>query len=514
MRLRSFLAAGTALCTVLTGCMVGPDFQRPAPPDASTYLPDATSNFVAADVPGGEAQQLVQGLDIPGQWWGVFKSRQLNGLIDEALRANPDVRAAVAGLKVAQENARAQRATLFPTIGGGAGASQNQTPNSLSPATASGNTVYGLFTVGLTITYALDLWGGNRRQIESLDALAEAQCFQLEGAYLSLAANVVAAAILEASLRAQVEATGRIIEAQRNTLGILQGQSNLGAIPGGDVATQQAALAQAEATLPPLQKALAQQRNLLATLIGHLPNQDVGVRFELSDLNLPQDLPLSLPSQLVEQRPDVRAAEANLHSSSALVGVAVSNQLPQITLSAGINTQSLSTDTLFGLGLTGMNVGVSALQTIIDGGALAAKKRAAQASLEQADAQYRSVVLGAFRNVADTLRALEYDAITLKATVDAERAAATSLDIAQRRLALGDTTYVFVLLAQLTYQQTALNRVQAQAARLTDTAALFQALGGGWWNREPPGLEEQARRLRCRPPTKVPTTSRPVAEAR
>jgi len=324
----------------------------------------------------------------------------------------------------------------------------------------------------------------------------------------------VAAAILEASLRAQVEATQRIIEAQRTTLDILQGQSNLGAIPGGDVATQQAALAQAEATLPPLQKALAQQRNLLATLIGHLPNQDVGARFELSDLDLPQDLPLSLPSQLVEQRPDVRAAEANLHSSSALVGVAVSNQLPQITLSAGINTQSLSTDTLFGLGLTGMNVGVSALQTIIDGGALAAKKRAAQASLEQADAQYRSVVLGAFRNVADTLRALEYDAITLKATVDAERAAATSLDIAQRRLALGDTTYVFVLLAQLTYQQTALNRVQAQAARLTDTAALFQALGGGWWNREPPGLEEQARRLRCRPPTKVPTTSRPVAEAR
>jgi NodT family efflux transporter outer membrane factor (OMF) lipoprotein len=512
MRLYSSFAAGTALCAMLTGCMVGPDFQRPAPPQVDSFLPDKTSNFVAADVPGGEAQRLVQELDIPGQWWSVFRSRQLNGLIDEALRANPDVRAAVAGLKVAQENARAQRATLFPTIGGVAGASQNQTPNSLSPATASGNTVYGLFTVGLTITYALDLWGGNRRQIESLDALAEAQCFQLEGAYLSLASNVVAAAILEASLRGQVEATQRIIEAQRTTLGILQGQSNLGAIPGGDVATQQAALAQAEATLPPLQKALAQQRNLLASLIGHLPNQDVGARFELSDLNLPQDLPLSLPSQLVEQRPDVRAAEANLHSSSALVGVAVSNQLPQITLSAGINTQSLSTDTLFGLGLTGMNAGVGALQTIIDGGALAAKKRAALAGLEQADAQYRSVVIGAFRNVADTLRALEYDAITLKATVDAERAAATSLDIAQRRLALGDTTYVFVLLTQLTYQQTLLARVQAQAARLTDTAALFQALGGGWWNREPPGPEEQARRLRCRPPTSVPTKSEAVSQ--
>jgi NodT family efflux transporter outer membrane factor (OMF) lipoprotein len=513
MRLAVLLAAGTAFCATLSGCMVGPDFKHPAPPRAEAYLPDLPSDFVAANVPGGETQTVVQGLDIPGQWWQAFHSRPLNELIDDALRANPDVRAAVAGLKVAQENARAQRATLFPTIQGVLGASQNQTPDSLSPATNSGATIYGLFTVGLQITYALDLWGGNRRQIESLDALAEAQCFQLEGAYLSLASNVVAAAILEASLRAQIDATERIIAAQQNTLGILQGQSNLGAIPGGDVATQQAALAQAQATLPPLQKALAQQRNLLATLTGRLPNQDIAAQFRLSDLTLPQDLPLSLPSHMVEQRPDVRAAEANLHSSSALVGVAVANQLPQVTLSAGVNTQSLSTDTLFGPGLTGVTTGASALQTLIDGGALAAKKRAAQAALEQADEQYRSTVLTAFRNVADTLRALQYDAITLKAAVDSERASATSLDIAQRRLALGDTTYVTVLLAQLTYQQALLTRVQAQAARFTDTAALFQALGGGWWNRTPPGPEEQARRLRCRPPTRAGDKF-PVADGR
>jgi NodT family efflux transporter outer membrane factor (OMF) lipoprotein len=500
MRLASLLLAGTALCALLTGCMVGPDFQRPAPPTANAFLPDQPDDFVAASVPGGEAQKMVEGLDIPGQWWETFHSQPLNGLIEDALRANPDARAALAGLKVAQENARAQRATLFPTIQAGLGASQNQTPNSLSPATASGSTIYGLFTAGLQVTYALDLWGGNRRQIESLDALAEAQCFQLEGTYLSLAANVVAAAILEASLRAQIDGTQRIIDAQRNTLAILQGQSNLGAIPGGDVATQQAALAQAEATLPPLQKALAQQRNLLATLTGRTPDKDLAARFQLGDLTLPQDLPLDLPSHMVEQRPDVRAAESNLRSASALVGVAVANQLPQITLSANVNTQSLATDTLFAPGLTGIMAGGSALQTIIDGGALSAKKRAAQAALEQADAQYRSIVLTAFRNVADTLRALQYDALALRAAVDAERASATSLDIAQRRLALGDTTYVTVLLAQLVYQQALLNRVQAQAARFTDTAALFQALGGGWWNRTPPGPEEQARRLRCRPP--------------
>src|SRR5262249_52308487 len=235
--------------------------------------------------------------------------------------------------------------------------------------------VYGLFTFGLTLTYNLDLWGANRRQIESLDALAEAQCFQLEGAYLSLASNVVAAAILEASLRAQVEATERIIAAQRETLGILQRQLGLGAIPGGDVAIQQAALAQSEATLPPLQKALAQQRNLLATLTGRLPNERLAEQFTLADLKLPGQLPISLPSRLVEQRPDVRAAEANLHSASALVGVAVANQLPNITLNVGINTQALTPGTLFGPSLPGSTVGVSVLQTMIDGGALAAKKR-------------------------------------------------------------------------------------------------------------------------------------------
>jgi NodT family efflux transporter outer membrane factor (OMF) lipoprotein len=512
--LRRFAALTAALGTTLAGCTVGPDFVPPEPPKADTYLPDGPTEFVNAGISGGETQALVQGLDIPGQWWNVFQSPELNGLIDNALKANPDIQAAVAGLKVARENARAQRATLFPMLQGGLGASQNQTPNSLSPATASGATVYSLFTAGLTVSYALDLWGGTRRQIESADALAEAQCFQLEGAYLSLSSNVVAAAILEASLRAQIEATQRIIAAQRDTLDILQRQSGLGAIPGGDVATQQATLAQAEATLPPLQKALAQQRNLLATLTGRLPDRNLAERFQLADLTLPAELPLSLPSQMVEQRPDVRAAEANLHSASALVGVAVSNQLPQISLNAAVSSQALTLGTLFGPGLVGSTVGVSLLQTIIDGGALAAKKRAAQAGLEQADAQYRSTVLTAFRNVSDTLRALEYDAITLRAAVAAERASQTSLTIAQQRLALGDTTYVFVLLAQLTYQQSLLTRVQAQAARLTDTAALFQALGGGWWNREPPGPEEQARRLRCRPPQVPPTSDKPVAAAR
>jgi NodT family efflux transporter outer membrane factor (OMF) lipoprotein len=498
------LLLGSVSALAVTSCTLGPDFKSPKPPEAVSYLAEPQKpQFEAADISNGEAQTIVQSLDIPGQWWGVFQSPQLNALIESSLRNNPDIQAALAGLKVAQENARAQRATLFPTVQGGFGASQNQTPNSLSPATASGATVYGLFTAGLTLSYTFDFWGANRRQIESLEAVAEQQCFQLEGAYVSLASNVVAAAIQEASLRAQVQATERIIAAQRETLDILQRSSTLGAIQGGDVAAQQAALAQTEATLPPLQKALAQQRNLLASLAGRLTSQTVEEQFTLDALRLPQELPLSLPSKLVEQRPDVRAAESSLHSASAQVGVATANQFPQITLSVGLSSQSLTPDMLFGPGLLGNTIGVNLLQTILDGGALAAKKRAAQAALQQADAQYRSTVIQAFRNVADVLRALEYDALALKATVAAEKAAATSLEIARRRLALGDITYLFVLNAELTYQQALLSRIQAQAGRFTDTAALFQALGGGWWNRTGEGRSD-AERLRCRPPSAAP----------
>lgn len=510
---RLFLKAFPALAvtTALVACSVGPDFMAPEGPGTRTYLPDQKADLIAAGIPGGETQRIVQGMDIPGQWWGVFQSPQLNSLIERSLRANPDIRAAAASLKVAQSNARAQRATLFPTISAGFTGSQNQTATTLqSPLSDQSLNIFGLFTAGLQITYALDIWGGNRRQIESLDALAEAQCFQLEGAYLSLASNVVAGAILEASLRAQVEATKRIIAAQRETLGILTQQSGLGAIPGADVATQQAAMAQSEATLPPLQKALAQQRNLMANLTGRLPSNPVAERFELGDLKLPGELPLSLPSKLVEQRPDVRAAEASLDSASALVGVAIANQLPQVTLSAGITANSVSLDTLFGAGIPGTIAVFNIAQTVLDGGALYAKKKGAKAALEQADAQYQSTVLAAFRNVADTLNALEYDATTLKAAVEAERAAATSLNIARKRLELGDTTYVFVLIAELTYQQAILTRIQAQAARLTNTAALFQALGGGWWNRDAALANERSK---CRPPSAIPAKA-PLQAAR
>lgn len=503
MRL-GFVLTAAVLSAGLAACTLGPDFSKPDAPKTDTYLPAAQGEFVAGGIDGGEAQRLVASLDIPGQWWGVFQSPKLDSLIKTALANNPDIKGASAALRVAQASARVQRASLFPTVQAVAGGTANQVPPFLSaPLAESDNYNYSLFTLGLTISYNLDLWGANRRQIESLDALAEAQCFQLEGAYLSLASNVVAAAILEAGLRAQIEATQSIIASQRDTLNILNRQSGLGAVTGADVAAQQAQLAQVEATLPPLQKALAQQRNLMATLIGRFPNEGVAEQFALADLKLPLDLPLSLPSKLVEQRPDVRAAEANLHSASALVGVATANQFPNITLNAGIATQALSVGALFGPAAPAAIVGGSLLQTLIDGGALAARKKAAVAGYEQADATYRSTVLQAFRGVADTLRALEYDALALRAAVAAEQATAASLQIARRRLDLGDTTYVFVLTAELAYRQASLLRIQAQAQRYADTAALFQALGGGWWNRDSRPADP-SQRLRCRPPVAAP----------
>ncbi len=495
-----------AATAALTACSVGPDFLAPEGPKAQTYLPDQKMNLIAAGIPGGEAQRIVQSMDIPGQWWGVFQSPQLNSLIELSLTANPDIRAAAASLKVAQLNARAQRATLFPTISAGFAGSQNQTATILqTPLADQSMTIFGLFTAGLQITYALDIWGGNRRQIESLDALAEAQCFQLEGAYLSLASNVVAAAIVEAALRAQVESTKRdhrgptrdtrhpdaAIRARRHSRrGRCHPAGRYGAIrsdaatfaEGAGAAAQPAGQSHRPAAEQSCRRTFRAQRSQAARRVAAQPAVQTG-----------------------RAAPDVRAAEANLHSASALVGVAIANQLPQITLSAGVTANSISLDSLFGSGLAGTVAGFNVAQTVLDGGALYAKKKGAQAALEQADAQYQSTVLAAFRNVADTLNALEYDAITLKAAVEAERAAATSLNIARKRLELGDTTYVFVLIAELTYQQAILTRIQAQAARLTNTAALFQSLGGGWWNRDAASLTNG--RSKCRPPSATPAAT-------
>ncbi len=478
------IAAAIVAPLMFWGCEVGPDFLRPDSPKVDRYTADPLPQQTAsASVPGGDAQRFVAGRDIPADWWKVFHSSALDALIKEALKANPDLAAAEAALRQAREMRLAGEGAFFPLVQGGFSASRNKTGGQLSPATANGALYYNQFTPQLSVSYVPDVFGATRRTVEGLRAQEEAQRFQLEAADLSLTSGLVAAVIGEASLRDQIGATQEIIQAQRESVDILHRQLALGQAAGADVAAQEAALAQAEATLPPLQKQLAQQQDLIAVLIGRLPANQPRVAFDLASLQLPQELPVSLPSRLVEQRPDIRAAEENLHAASAATGVAIANMLPQINLTGVTGTTALTIGSLFGPGTAFWSIAGNLTQPIFDGGALLHKKRAADAAFDEAAAQYRATVLTAFQNVADTLEAIKSDANALAAATRAENAAKDSLAIAKRQLAVGAVTYLALLNAEQTYQQALINRVQAQALRFADTAALYQALGGGWWNR-------------------------------
>jgi NodT family efflux transporter outer membrane factor (OMF) lipoprotein len=476
------LAAGVAL----TGCAVGPDFERPAAPDVEGYTPSPLPTKTAsAGVTGGEEQRLVQGLDIPGQWWTLFHSPALNTLIDEALKNNPTLPAAEAALRQAWENVYAGEGAFFPTAVVGYSPSRNKTATGVVFTSASsGKPWFTLHTAQVVVTYAPDVFGGTRREVESLGATAEFQRFQVEAAYLTLTSNVVAAAVQEASLRGQIAATEEIIKFETQALAILNKQFEVGQVAGADVAAVEATLAQAQATLPPLKKQLAVQRDLLTALIGRFPSQEPAEKFDLASLQLPQDLPVSLPSKLVEQRPDVGAAEAQLHAASAAIGVAVAAQLPQFTLTGNAGTVANQISQLFITpGTAFWTFAGNVAQTVFDAGTLLHRKRAADAAFDQAAAMYRSTVITAFQNVADALHAVQSDAETLKAAFAAERAAFKSLEIVRRQLQLGAISYLGLLTAENTYNTALLALVQAQAARYADTAALFQALGGGWWNR-------------------------------
>jgi NodT family efflux transporter outer membrane factor (OMF) lipoprotein len=469
----------------LAGCAVGPDYRRPDPPKAQSYSPVAEpETTAAASGHGGEAQRLVASMDIPGQWWTLFHSEPLNALIADALKHNADVEAAHASLQAAWENVYAQRGAYFPSVSASLNPTRQDIAKDLASPAASGRSLYSLTTAQVSVAYTLDIWGGNRRQVESLAAQAQAQRFQLEATYLTLTSNLVNAAIQEASLRAQIEATQRIVVMQEQILATVRRQHELGDAADAAVAAQETALEQSRAALPPLQKQLAQQRDLLAALSGRTPDQGIDAQFSLDSLQLPQELPLSLPAQLVEQRPDVRAADEQLHAASAAVGVAIANRLPNVQISATLGSASNKASDLFSGGAGFWNLGASITQPLFDGGTLKHKQRAAEASYRQAAAQYRGTVIEAVQNVADTLHAIRSDADALVAAERAERAAARSLEIAKRQFALGDLSQSAMLNAELAWRQASIALVQARAARYADTTALFQALGGGWWHRD------------------------------
>jgi NodT family efflux transporter outer membrane factor (OMF) lipoprotein len=504
--IRAAALVGTA--ALASSCAVGPSFHKPEAPAHAGYapapLPDSSST---TPVHGGEVQHFIAGRDIPFEWWELFESKALNSLIEKAFKANPTITAAQAALAQARELVYAQQGFFFPSVGatyqaerhkiagnltndqapGVQGNGDNlsaplQTPG-IAPYTAP--LYYNFQTAELTVGFVPDVFGGNRRQVESLTAQAEAQRFALEATYITLASNVVAAAIQEASLRAQIQATLKIIAADEESLQILRDQFRLGQAMRLDVAAQETALAQARATLPPLQLQFEQTRDLIRALVGKLPNDDVPETFELDALQLPPEVPLSLPARIIEQRPDVRAAAAQLHAANAQVGVALAAMLPQfpITGSYGGNADQFSW--MFRSGGPFWNLVGDVTQPLFEGGTLLHRKRAAQQALKQAAAQYQSTVITAYQNVADALHASLSDADALAAQVEAENAAKLTYDLTRRQMEVGYVNYLTLLSAETAYQQSLLGRVQAQATRYGDTVALFQALGGGWWNRRP-----------------------------
>jgi NodT family efflux transporter outer membrane factor (OMF) lipoprotein len=480
--------AALGLCALGLCACVGPNFHRPAPPRVDRYTAEPLpAETASAQGPGGAAQRFIVEQDVPRNWWTRFGSEELDALVAEALRANPSVQAAQAALRQALEITAAQRGAFFPNVQASFDPSRNQNAiGVLAPTLSSGTPLFNLYTAQVSVTYVPDVFGANRRQVESLAAIAEANRFQLDATYLTLTANVVSTAIQESGLRAQIAATERVVTLAREALSVMRRELELGAIAEGDVFAQEAALAQLEATLPPLHRQLETARDSLAALTGHLPADLRPVRFELDQLLLPADLPLGVPSQLVERRPDVRAAEAQLHSATAQVGVAIADMLPQVTITGNIGSSATAIRDLFKSGTGFWSAGATLTQTLFQGGTLLHRKRAADAALDQAGAVYRSAVLTAFQNVADALHALDADADSLSAAARAEGAAQKSLDVVRHQLELGSVSYLALVGAEQTYQQALISLSQARANRYADTAALFQALGGSIAPPSPP----------------------------
>lgn len=479
-RLASLLVLGM----FLSGCMVGPNFHTPPAPDVKTYtakpLPHQT-----VKTPGmanaGKPQLYVYNRDLPADWWRVFQSPEIDELVRRGMMNNQNLAAAQAALRVAQETLYAGIGNLLlPAFNANFGGTRQRFAGS-TIGNSSFESVFNTFNANASVSYTLDIFGGSRREIESLRAQVNYQQFQVLGTYLTLTTNIVTTAIAIASYDAQIKATQSLILAESNQLGILKKQLRLGGIPGTTVLTQQTLVNQTRATLPPLEKSLSQAKHALATLVGVFPDSPMPT-IKLNKLRLPKDIPVSLPSNLVRQRPDVRASEALMHAASAQIGVATANLFPQLMISGNDGWTSSVLSSLFQPTNKAWAMATQITQPIFHGGALFAQRRQAMAAYDQSLALYKETVLQAFQNTADSLRAIEIDARTFRDAKAAERAAYQNYRVTRDQFRDGGVAYINLLNAQQQYQSTIVASIQAQAQRYTDTAALYQSLGGGWWH--------------------------------
>jgi NodT family efflux transporter outer membrane factor (OMF) lipoprotein len=475
-------SAALLLTALLCGCAVGPNFVRPQPPAVTHYGygQDPTVTPSAQ----GRAQRFTPGAKVEADWWHLFNSGKLDTVISQALSRNPGLQAAQASLRQSEDSLRSGYGIFYPQLEADAGATRQRfAPVSLGEKTPPN--LFNLFTLSASVHYALDVFGGERRMIEGLGAEVDLQRATERATYLTLVSNIVNTVIAKAAYQAEIDATQELIELVAEQVKLAEVQAQAGTVPYSNVLSLKSQLASYQATIPQLEQKLSQSDDLLATLAGYAPAEWQSPAITLSDLTLPGELPVSLPSDLVRQRPDILVAEATAHNASANIGVATAALLPSVTLSGDYSANGLSTGNVFGAGGRAWSFGAGLEQPLFEGGTLWYKRRAAVDSYQQAAALYRQTVLGAFAQVADSLRALDHDAAALAAQDEALRTAAEALHLVQVNYRAGLATYLDVLNANAQYHQAMINELQAVALRYQDTVALYVALGGGWWNTAP-----------------------------
>lgn len=476
----------------MTGCAVGPDYARPDMLQNAAYRPGLQPSHIHG-TPGtgssGAQQFLINGKDVSGRWWHEFGSPKLDELVSRALAGSPNLAAFKARLRAAYEQTDAQGSSLLPTIAASFNPTKNKTSFAYSPVPGNNSYVYGLQTAQLAISYQPDLWGGNRRAVESQAAQAQAQRFELIAATNTLINNLLVAVITQARLRAQLAATAQITNVQQRIYDVMGKQFALGDISKGQLLAQRAALSHAQSLVPDLKLQLAKIHDLISALIGTTPN-DVLPEFDLEDFQLPADLPLTVPSSLLDQRPDIREAEARLHAATADLGVAIADRLPNVQLSAFPGQAVNAMNQFFAPGMGNWSIGAMVTQPIFQGGALLHAQRARRAEVTAAVATYRDTVLSAIQDVADCLHALEQDADALSISAANEKAAVESFSISRHQADAGDISPVLLQASVQIELDARLSLINARADRYLDSVALFQAMGGGWWHRDDAGMRD------------------------
>ncbi len=465
-----------AAVVAVSGCAVGPDFIRPKPPVTAGYTVEPSPPpLISAD---GVTQRFIPGRKVVPEWWTVFGSVEINDAVRRALEHNPSLQSAQASLRQSQDTMRAGYGIFYPQIQVDAAASRQRTGLSKQGSTGSGR-IFNLFTLGGTISYALDVFGGNRRNVEGLQASSDARQHTTRAAYLSLSANVVNACIAGAAYSAEERATEALLVLQREQLEAVEASVRSGTAPYSDVLVVRSLISGNQALLAPLRQRINQTHHLLTMLEGRLPAEGRPVEIELSSLIVPTDLPLSFPSEWVRQRPDILAVEAEAQAASARIGVATAAMFPSFSLGAGYGTSSSSTGSLFGAGGNFWNFGPAVTVPVFQGTSLWFGRRAAQDAFQQAMATYQQTVNEAFLQVADTLTALQHDAEGLAAQSESTRVSGEALELLQANYRAGLVPFISVLAADVQFHQATLGYLEAVAQRHQDTVALFTAMGGG-----------------------------------